>query len=252
VTINTLKGAGTRTEEVTMPTNNVPRQTQQPPQGPTGNGPFLLIAALVATFLAATYVAPRFPHDPVINPGTSAQETLADAEAAAKAGNPKEARSILRALALKNNPEAQLRLAEMYEVGPTDGTPDLKQAAKWYAKAAASGIVEAKARLGHLYLEGIGVLQDFAKAKPLLEAAANDGNTKAQFDLGRMWQHGWGGEKDQRLGYAWFEFAAQQGCAPAIKARDALAASLSPEKVREAQDLVRKLKSNILQSPVKG
>ena len=227
------------------PSNEPDRTTRQPAPAPRDSGPLFLVVALIAAFFIATYLAPRLSKTASNDAVGANHATLADAEAAEKAGNQKQAHNILLSLAKKDNAQAQLKLAEMYEIGPPDGSPDLKQAATWYEKASRAGLVAAKARLGHLYLEGVGVLQDFAKAKPLLEEAANDGNATAQFDLGRMWQHGWGGEENERLAYAWFELAAQQDYAPALKARDKLLAGLSPVQVKEAQDLLEKLNGNV-------
>jgi TPR repeat protein len=231
-----------------MSTLNGQRQPQPPPPRLYDRGAVLIVAALAAVFFVTAYGVPSVWRREGVGVAETRKATLADADEAARDGHEQLANDILLALAKKNNAQAQLRLGEMYEIGPTSGPPDIKQAAQWYEKAAASGLVEAKAHLGHLYLEGVGILQDFPRAKTLLESAANDGNATAQFDLARMWQNGWGGPEDRRLAYAWYEFAAQQDYRPALRARDKLLSELSPKDVNEAQVLLKKLKGEILES----
>ncbi len=214
-------------------------QSERPNGGSAMKG--ALLAALIL-WVGAMSDATR-PAAEESTPGQS----LTDVDRALKLGNTDAAQKILKALAKKDNHLAQLRLAEMYENGLSGLKRDLALAVKWYQKAAASGLVAAKARLGHIYLEGVGVMQDFKKARQLLNEAADDGSAQAQFDLGRMWQQGWGGEKNVLMAYAYYEFAAQRGSIAAKKARDALLAKLTPAEAEEGQALLKHLRPGILQ-----
>ena len=77
---------------------------------------------------------------------------------------------------------------------------------------------------------GIGVLQDFTKARALLNEAADSGNARAQYDLARMWEHGWGGEKNLAMAYALLELSARQDFAQAVKARNTLLSTLPTDR----------------------
>jgi TPR repeat protein len=232
-----------------MPTvTNGPEPTESPPE-PHGNGALGLCLVLVAILFIAMFVRNLGPNISAV-PGLASQsQRLENALAAQKAGDQILARKILESLAVNNNAEAQFRLGRMFEIGTAEGAPDIEKAAAWYKKAAASGIARAKARLGHIYLEGVGVLQNFAKARTYLSQAADDGDPGAQFDLARLWEHGWGGEKNLPTAYAWFEYAARQGFEPAVKARDRLLKSLNLDQIAEGQALLRNLRGSVSQPP---
>lgn len=66
--------------------------------------------------------------------------------------------------------------------------PDPVKAATYYKTAAEAGWSLAKAKLGHLYLTGEGVSQDYVSARSWLEQAARDNIPDAQYDLGRIYE----------------------------------------------------------------
>jgi TPR repeat protein len=227
------------------------------PKDPTGHEPeqpysgssLLLIAAVFTVLLIGVMVAFHLPSKAaaaesaaVVAPAAS----VADGRAALAAGQIDRARRIFQGLASAGNIGAAYQLGLMYEVGGGDAAPDIARAAHWYRKAAAGGLIAAKAHLGHLYLEGVGVLQDFVAARQLLYPAADDGEAQAGFDLGRLWEHGWGGEKNLPLAYAYYEFAARQHLEAALKARDALLAKLTPAEITEGQSLLKELHRQML------
>jgi TPR repeat protein len=83
------------------------------------------------------------------------------------------------------------------------------QAANWYLKAAGKGNVWAQSRLGEMYAEGLGVPQDYVQA------------------------------------HLWFNLAASQSeITPnrEAKARDDLAAKMTPAQIAEAQRMAREWK----------
>jgi localization factor PodJL len=85
----------------------------------------------------------------------------------------------------------------------------MDQAAQWFRRAAASGIINAQFNLGLLYERGDGV--------PVSQVEA----------------------------YAWYSAAATHGDSGAAQRRDRLAASLSPSTLKEAQARAQQVASTI-------
>lgn len=125
---------------------------------------------------------------------------------------------LLRAAA-PGDPEAEFRLAEYYykcyEEGD-DGEKALKEAVKWYRKAAGKGSAGAQFELGWCYQEGRGVEEDPEKAVGWFRIAAEQGYPEAQYWLGWCYQYGKGVEEDMEEAVKWFRAAAKQGCGDAI------------------------------------
>ena len=82
--------------------------------------------------------------------------------------------------------EAQATLGAIYERGWQDIASDPAQAAQWYAKAAEQGHAGAELNLGNLYARGEGVPKDLAKARLLMQAAADQGFAPAQTALAQL------------------------------------------------------------------
>ena len=96
--------------------------------------------------------------------------------------------------------EAQSMLGFEYEL-----KQDLKEAAKWYRKAAEQGIADAQFRLGVAYANGEGVLEDTLAA------------------------------------YAWYNIAAANGDDSAKGLKDIITKEMTPEQIAEAQKLSREI-----------
>jgi len=170
----------------------------------------------------------------------------------------------------QGNVGAQLTLGYIYQKG--EGIPqDYTQAVQWYTKAAEQKSVEAQRYLGILYLNPDGAPKDYQKASAFLTAAAEQGDLPAQFNLGLMNERGndTTAPKDFKQAFSWHSKAANQGFAPAqfalgrlygrgegvtqdnkqayiwfalaatngmnVKARDAVAAKLTPQILEQAQ-----------------
>lgn len=69
--------------------------------------------------------------------------------------------------------------------------------------------------VGAAYLEGIGVIQDYAKAVEWNQKAAEQGNSGAQYLLGGCYEEGKGVVKDYAKAVEWYQKAAAQGDAEA-------------------------------------
>jgi hypothetical protein len=96
------------------------------------------------------------------------------------------------------------------------GVPqDYAQAISWYRKAAAQGDAHAQFNLGLMYDHGRGVPQDYAQAASWFSKAADQGDANAQFNLGLMYDHGRGVPQDYAQAISWYRKAADQGDADA-------------------------------------
>ena len=93
--------------------------------------------------------------------------------------------------------------------------------------------------LGRMHDDGEGVPEDDAEAVRWYRLAAEQGHAWAQFDLGAMYAFGEGVPQDDARAYAWFNVAAAQGNTGAAEARDRVAGRLTPEALVRAQTLAR-------------
>ncbi len=86
---------------------------------------------------------------------------------------------------------------------------------------------------------------DYATALKEWRPLAEQGDAEAQFIMGGMYNLGQGVPQDDVQAHMWLSLAAAQGIENARKARDILAARMTPAQIAEAQRLARewKLKS---------
>jgi len=145
-----------------------------------------------------------------------------------------EAAKWYRKAAEQGHVVAQYALGECYSLG--DGVePDKTEAAKWYRKAAESGDANAQYKLGLCYAKGDGIVKNKIEAKKwyskaaeqkqrLAEDAINgfnlmdqyrkdaeNGDAKAQFELGRLYSDCEEVDQDDVEAVKWFTKAAEQG-----------------------------------------
>lgn len=122
----------------------------------------------------------------------------------------KEAARWYQRAADKNNVDAQFALSNAYSVGR--GVPvNPQQALKWLTRAAENGHVTAMMSLAGLYETGIGEVHDPAKAAEWTLRAANAGSVDALYLYGVRLMLGDGVPKDEKTAMLWFERAAQRG-----------------------------------------
>lgn len=113
--------------------------------------------------------------------------------------------------AANDNPERQYRLGlDCYNKG---GAKNIREAAKWYRKAAEQGHPEAQYALSSCYASGEGVTKDEKESIKWLRKAAEGGHAVGQVTLGLMYLGGMGVAEDAREGVKWYRMAANQGLA---------------------------------------
>ena len=94
--------------------------------------------------------------------------------------------SCTRADADAGNADAQFGVALRLAAGPVPH--DFTQAAQWYRKAADQNHRLAQFNLGQMFAHGQGVERDDSTAVMWMRRAANGGDAGAQFDLGNRYQ----------------------------------------------------------------
>ena len=90
-----------------------------------------------------------------------------------------------------------------------------------------------------MYDTGGGVPEDYAEAVRLYRLAAEQGNAKAQNNLGRMYALGEGIPEDDMLAYMWYNLAAAQGNENAPGNKDILEREMTRQQIAEAQRMSR-------------
>ncbi len=136
--------------------------------------------------------------------------------------NQKEAFSLYQKAAVESYPAAQYNVGIAYLSG--EGVDqDYTLAKKWVEKYAGQGYGRAQNDLGWMYENGFGYEQDINKAVSWYKQAAEKGITLAQLNLGIIYEQGRGGiTKDLKAAKQWYQLAASQGDANAVKALEAL------------------------------
>jgi len=152
--------------------------------------------------LAATLVAICSAH--------VAQAAAADpseGQRAYAAGRYEDARRIWAAQAEAGDPDAELSLASLYDLGQ-GVTRDPVTAYNWYRRAADAGLAAAEFNVAVMLDTGDGVPRDAAEAARWYSRAATRGNHRAQYNLGQLYATGDGVPRDLDLAVAWFRAAA--------------------------------------------
>jgi TIR domain/Sel1 repeat len=100
--------------------------------------------------------------------------------------------AILRAAAQGGDSRAQNTLGDFYR----DIRQDVKEALRWYRKAADQGLADAQCNIGHFYSLGVGVEQDYHEAMKWFSKASSQGFAPAQYNIGNHYASGQGVAQD--------------------------------------------------------
>jgi uncharacterized protein len=173
--------------------------------------------------------------------GAASAGPLEDADADIQRGDYAAAYALTRPIADQGLSAAQLRLGRMYARGQ-GVAQDYAEAARWFRRASEQGDAAAQESLAFAYYSGQGVAQDYAEAARWYRRAADQGDAAAQDILGRTYLDGQGVPQDYVLAYVWFNLASVHGDQDAMKARDGIAAKMTPDQIAEAQRLAREWK----------
>ena len=114
---------------------------------------------------------------------------------------------------------------------------DYQTAIRLWTPLAEQGDAKAQYNLGVLDAKGRGAPKDYAKAVKWFYKAAEQGYAKAQNNLGIMYNRGWGIAKDSVQAHMWFDLAAQRGDVNAIRSLDKLSKLMTTLQKAKAQKL---------------
>ena len=112
---------------------------------------------------------------------------------------------------------------------------DYQTAIKLWKPLAEQGDAKAQYNLGVVDVKGRGVPQNYAKAVKWFYKAAEQGYAKAQNNLGVMYEKGWGVTKDYVQARKWFHLAVMGGDTNAIKSYDKVSRLMTPAQIAKAQ-----------------
>lgn len=144
-------------------------------------------------------------------PATGMASAMPDAAPASGDLPPADAGPIaLREAAASGDSKAFFEIASRYADG-RGVTKDMKEAAKYYTKAADAGFAPAQFRVGSFYEKGTGVERDALKAKTWYQMAAEQGNASAMHNLAVLYAMGASGPADNDSAAVWFTKAAELG-----------------------------------------
>jgi TPR repeat protein len=120
----------------------------------------------------------------------------------------------LQPLAEKGDPDAQIRLGEIYRTSFVVRR-SLTTALKWFRLAAESGSTEAQYKLAGMFEHGHGTPQDYVNAAKWFRQAADNGHVEACFRVGWFQERGWGVDRNAEEAMARYIQAANAGSAGA-------------------------------------
>ncbi len=137
---------------------------------------------------------------------------------------------------------SEMALADAWQDGVTAyNAGDFATALEKWRPLAEQGDAKAQANLGWMYSfgQGQGVPQDYAEAARWYRLAADQGNVAAQFNLGGMYRYGQGVPQDFVTAHMWYNIAAANGDEMAGVLRDIQAERMSPADISDAQARAR-------------
>lgn len=115
-----------------------------------------------------------------------------------------------------------------------------KEALVWLERSAQQGFTKAQYELGMALKNGIGVAADSERAVTWLRLAAEAQDPRAQFEVGMMYSAGRGTRFDRVKGFVWLSLAAAQGVIGAADARDTAMSGMSPAEAALAKEEARR------------
>jgi hypothetical protein len=116
---------------------------------------------------------------------------------------------------------------------------DFATALKEWMPLAEQGDFRAQYNLGQMYRDGQGVPQDYKTAMKWYSLAAEQGDGDAQINLGFMYGNGQGVPQDNVYAHMWGNIAASHGNEKGGKLRDFAAKIMTATQIEKAQELAQ-------------
>ena len=104
---------------------------------------------------------------------------------------------------------------------------------------AEAGDVKSQYKLGIMYENGQGVIQENSEAIKWYRAAADQGDVEAQYKLGFMYRSGNSVNRDNKIAHMWYNIASANGSEKSIKSRDGTAVLMTAAAIEKAQAMAR-------------
>ena len=114
---------------------------------------------------------------------------------------------------------------------------DYATALREFRPLAEQGDARAQVNLGWMYGGGLGVPQDSTTSMKWFTLPAEQGDAKGQLLLGWMYYNGWGVPQDNIYTHMWWNLAASNGNEDGGKMRDNVAKDMTPAQIEKAEKL---------------
>ncbi|WP_309628564.1 hypothetical protein [Brevundimonas sp.] len=180
-----------------------------------------------ATPIAALALSPTdAPLDASPADATEAQTLFAQATEQLDRNDPAGVETLTRAANL-GEPQAQLKLASLYQSGENGVTVDAEDSRLWARRAAEGGDARGMHAFGMYLFDGVGGARNRPEALDWLKKAADLGLVDSQYNVARIYENGDEGiAPNPTQAYRWYLIAARAGDPQAQAAVDRLAPTL--------------------------
>ena len=115
---------------------------------------------------------------------------------------------------------------------------------KEWVPLAEQGDFRAQYNLGQMYRDGQGIPQDYKTAIKWFTLSAEQGHVDAQYNLGLMYGLGQGVLQDYVYAHMWGNIAASNGDENGSKLRDAVAKEMTAAQIEKAEQLAQECVRN--------
>lgn len=157
---------------------------------------------------------------------TEAQTLFAQAVEQLDRNDPAGVETLTRAANL-GEPQAQLKLAGLYQTGESGVTADLSESRLWARRAAEGGDARGMHAFGMYLFDGVGGARNRPEALDWLKKAADQGLVDSQYNVARIYENGDEGiAPNPTQAYRWYLIAARAGDPQAQAAVDRLAPTI--------------------------
>ncbi len=188
-----------------------------------GGAPTETEATPIAALALSTADAP-LDASPADN--TEAQTLFAQATEQLDRNDPAGVETLTRAANL-GEPQAQLKLAGLYQTGEQGVTADLEESRLWARRAAEGGDARGMHAFGMYLFDGVGGARNRPEALDWLRKAADRGLVDSQYNVARIYENGDEGiAPNPTQAYRWYLIAARAGDPQAQAAVDRLAPTI--------------------------
>ena len=121
---------------------------------------------------------------------------------------------------------------------------DFATALKEWQPLAEQGHADAQYNLGMIYQNGYGVIQDYAEAVRWYRLAAEQGFANAQNNLGVTYETGQGVLQNNILSHMWYNIASENGYKKSSEWRDEIAAKMTESDLAKALAMAKECMSS--------